>query len=158
MRVETNPMPMKSRLLTLLAACACTGASVAFAQAQIPEPESPATGQPVLLNAQAPLLSLEEQVKVGSFDQRGAFATAFDTANQAIDGQVAALRAQGLVFADEAEANLADARDRARQAFRDLSLTTSETWQSARDNALISLRRIRGAMQDLQRFATRPTF
>jgi hypothetical protein len=149
---------MKTSLLPLVAVLSLGAVCRLSAQAPIPEPDSPANGQPVLLNPSAPLLSLEEQVKSGDFDQRGAFATAFDAANQSIDLQVAALRAQGLNFADEAEANLADARDRARQAFRDLSLTTSETWNSARENAVLALRRIRGAMGDMQRYATRSTF
>lgn len=133
------------------------GAGLAFAQAPIPEPQPPnVASQPVLLSQSAPLMSLEQQVSTAAFDQRGAFAAAFDQANAAVDAKVAELRARGLVFADEAETNLVDARDQGRQAFRDLSLTTNETWQTARDNAVIAMRRLRAALENLERYATLP--
>jgi len=108
-----------------------------------------------VLAANDPFLSLEAQVKNGAFDQRGAFATAFDEANRAIDARVAELRAAGYVFADEAASNLALARDRARQAFRDLSLTTNESWVTARTTTVLAMRNLRGALQDLERTAAR---
>jgi len=131
---------------------------VMLAQAPIPEPEPPAsvTSQPVELAASAPLVSLEQQVRGAAFDQRGAFAKAFDQANLAVDAKIAELRARGLTFAEEAETNLAVAREQGRQAFRDLSLTTNETWITARDNAVTATRRIRGALEDLERYATQP--
>jgi hypothetical protein len=145
---------MKSPLLLLLA----LGAPLAFAQAPIPEPELPPglADQPVVLNQTAPLASLETQVRSAGFDQRGAYATAFDEVNRAVETKVSELRSRGLIFADEAETNLAVAREQGRQTFRDLSLTTEETWQTARDNAVSAMRRLRGALEDLEETATLP--
>jgi hypothetical protein len=147
---------MKTSLFPLLVLSSGLACLPAAAQMTVPEPTPANVDQPIRLDAAAPLDSLENQLESAAFDQRGAFATAFDDANRAIDERAAALRADGLLPADEAESNLASARDEARQAFRDLSLTTSETWASARHNAVIALRKIRGALEVLQRTATQP--
>ena len=137
-------------LFLLVTACA-------FAQTSAPVPEAAPLNpdQAVVLAASDPLLSLESQVKNGGFDQRGAFATAFDEVNRAVDARIAELRAEGYVFADEAANNVSLARDRARQAFRDLSLTTNESWGTARTTTVLAMRNLRGALQDLERTAAR---
>ncbi|MDB6166120.1 MAG: hypothetical protein JWQ83_1260 [Lacunisphaera sp.] len=132
-----------------------TTAGFAQTSAPIPEPAPLVPDQAVVLAANDPVLSLEAQVKNGAFDQRGAFATAFDEVNRTVDVRVAELRAAGYVFADEAANNLALARDRARQAFRDLSLTTNESWVTARTTTVLAMRNLRGALQDLERTAAR---
>jgi hypothetical protein len=119
----------------------------------VPEPEKPQADLPVRVDPAAPLDSLEEQLKEASFDQRGALATAFDTVNRSVEARVAELRNYGAELDDAASDNLSEARDYGRQAFRDMSLTTEETWQTARHNALMALRKIRNSLQTLQRTA-----
>jgi hypothetical protein len=143
---------MKTNSLLLFAlACGLT----ASAQQMVPEPEPANLDGPVILSRVAPLASLESQLAGAAFDQRGALATAFDEANLSLDGRAAALRAQGLTAADAAEANLDEARNQARQAFRDLSLTTEETWKAARHNAMSAVRKIRECLEVLDRTATK---
>lgn len=124
------------------------------AQLAVPEPPPANLDQPIVIAPEAPLMSLDAQLGTAAFDQRGAFAKAFDDANALVDVKVAELRSRGLVFADAATANLDAARDSARSAFRDLSLTTEETWQTARSNALQALRKIQESLQDLEKSAT----
>lgn len=138
-------------------ALAAAGALVRLsAQLAVPEPPPANADQPLVVNTATPLASLEAQLGPAAFDQRGAFATAYDEANRLVDVQVAQLRSRGLIFADEAMANLTVAREDAKQVFRDLSLTTSESWQNARHNAMSALRKIQDALQDLEKSATRP--
>lgn len=144
---------MKNSLFPLLVALLTTSSVTVLAQLAVPEPEVPQGDGPILLDPASPLDSLENQLAAAGFDQRGALATAFDAANLTVDQRIAELRAQGLTLSDEAAANLASARDYARQAFRDLSLTTEETWVSARHNGVMALRKIRGSLQVLQRTA-----
>lgn len=124
------------------------------AQLAVPEPPPANIDQPIVVATDAPLVSLDAQLGTAAFDQRGAFAKAFDEANVLVDAKVAELRTRGLVFADEATANLEAARESARSAFRDLSLTTEETWQTARSNALQALRKIQDSLADLEKSAT----
>jgi hypothetical protein len=124
------------------------------AQLAVPEPPPANVEQPIVLNNAAPLASLDTQLGTAVFDQRGNFAKAFDEANALVEGKVAELRSRGLVFADEATANLEAARESARSAFRDLSLTTEETWATARSNALQALRKIQDSLQDHEKSAT----
>lgn len=145
-------MNLRSFLLLTLAA----GAALPLAaQFDVPEPTPPNADQPPIVNRDAPLASLDAQLTTAVFDQRGAFATAYDDANRLVDAQVARLRSQGLIFAPAASANLANARDEARQVFRDLSLTTEETWVTARHNAVTALRKLQDALADLEKTATR---
>lgn len=124
------------------------------AQLAVPEPPPANVDQPITLAADAPLASLDTQLGTAAFDQRGNFAKAFDEADQLVNGKIAELRSRGLTFADEASANLEAARESARSAFRDLSLTTEETWATARSNALQALRKIQDALKDLEKSAT----
>jgi hypothetical protein len=141
----------RSSLLALLT----LGALVSLpAQLAVPEPPPANVDQPIIVSSQAPLASLDAQLGVAAFDQRGSFATAYDEANRLVDGKVAELRSRGLIFADEASTNLEAARENAREKFRDLSLTTEETWQTARTNALQALRKIQDSLKDLEKSAT----
>lgn len=124
------------------------------AQLAVPEPPPLNADQPIAVSSDAPLASLDAQLGIAGFDQRGAFATAYDEANRLVDAKVAELRARGLVFAEEASLNLEASRENARQVFRDLSLTTEETWQNARHNALQALRKIQESLRDLEKSAT----
>jgi hypothetical protein len=147
---------MKTTTLSLLA-LAVAGAFVSLpAQLAVPPAPPPNAELPPVISAEAPLLSLESQLGPAVFDQRGAFASAYDEANRLVDVQVAQLRARGLVFAEEASANLSAARDEARQVFRDLSLTTEESWTTARHNAMNALRKVQLALLDLEKTATTP--
>src|SRR4051812_34577762 len=128
---------MKTPMISLFA-LAATGALLA--QYDVPEPRPPNADQVPVVNTDAPLVSLDAQLGNAVYDQRGAFASAYDEANRQVDVQVARLRTRGLIFTDPASANLANARDEARIVFRDLSLTTEETWQTARHNAVNALR------------------
>src|SRR4051812_15379172 len=111
---------MKAPRIFLLTLAATTGAICTLsAQYDVPQPTPPNADQPPVVSPAAPLASLDSQLTTAVYDQRGAYATAFDEANRQVDVQVARLRARGLVFADEASANLAAARDQARQVFRD---------------------------------------
>lgn len=123
-------------------------------QLAVPEPPPLTADQPVVVSSDAPLASLDAQLGVAAFDQRGAFASAYDEANRLVDTKVAELRARGLTLAEEASLNLEAARENARQVFRDLSLTTEETWQNARHNALQALRKIQESLRDLEKSAT----
>lgn len=147
---------MKTPIISICLLGALAGLSPLAAQLMVPEPTPPNADQPPIVNRDAPLASLDAQLGTAVYDQRGAFATAYDDANRLVDVQVARLRTQGLVFAPEALANLATARDDARQVFRDLSLTTEETWATARHNAVNALRKIQDALVDLEKTATRP--
>jgi hypothetical protein len=119
----------------------------------VPEPQNPQADLPIRVDTTAPLDSLEEQLKNASFDQRGALAAAFDTVNRSLDSRIAELRTYGAELDDAAAGNLSEARDYGRQVFRDMSLTTEETWQTARHNAVMALRKIRNSLQTLQRTA-----
>jgi hypothetical protein len=147
---------MKPPLISLLALAVTGALSPLAAQLAVPEPPPPNADQPPVVNTEAPLASLDSQLGTAVYDQRGAYASAFDEANRLVDVQVARLRTRGLVFAPEAVTNLATAREDARQVFRDLSLTTEETWATARHNATGALRRIQDALTDLEKTATRP--
>lgn len=152
---------MKSPLSRLAAAVAtlatlATALVSLSAQAPVPVPALVESDRPVVLAAADPLRSLEEQIEMSGFDRRGTLATAYDEANKWVDVKLAALRGRGLDLVDEAETNLADARDIARNAFRDMSLTTVETWGTAQHNAVMALRRIRASLEDLERTATSP--
>ncbi len=120
----------------------------------VPPSDNPQADLPVRLDPSSPLDSLEEQLKNASFDQRGALATAFDTVNRSVEARVAELRNYGAELNDAATGNLSEARDFGRQTFRDMSLTTEESWQTARHNALMALRKIRNSLETLQRTAT----
>ena len=151
-----NRLSLPHSVRPALAALACALASSLAAQAPVPSPALVDGDQPVVLTSAEPLRSLEEQIEMSGFDRRGALATAYDEANRWVDFRVATLRSQGLDFVDEAEVNLADAREIARNAFRDLSLTTVETWGTAQHNAVMALRRIKASLEDLERTATLP--
>jgi hypothetical protein len=147
---------MKIPHLSLLALAAAGAFASLSAQLAVP-PAPPANAdQPPVINTEAPLASLESQLGSAVFDQRGAFASAYDEANRFVDVQVAQLRARGLIFAEEASANLAAAREQAKQVFRDLSLTTEESWSTARHNAMNAIRKIQVALVDLEKTATVP--
>ncbi len=122
--------------------------------APVPEREKTPDELAVRLDSAAPLASLESQLASASFDQRGDLAAAFDVVNRSVDERVAALRAEGLVFSPEASDNLESAREYGRQAFRDLSLTTEETWRTGRYVGLVALRKIQNSLAALQRTAT----
>lgn len=145
---------MKAPKLFLIALATSGALSTLSAQYDVPQSTPPNADQLPIVNNAAPLASLDAQLGTAVFDQRGAYASAFDEANRQVDAQVARLRSRGLVFAEEASANLASARDQARQAFRDLSLTTEETWATARHNAVNSVRKIQDALADLEKTAT----
>lgn len=147
--------PTPFRLFSAAATCAAALLTVS-AQSPVPVPALVEGDRPVVLAAADPLRSLEEQIEMSGFDRRGTLATAFDEANEWVGTKLAALRARGLDLVDEAEGNLDVARNIARNAFRDLSLTTEETWGTAQHNAVMALRRIRGSLQDLERTATLP--
>jgi hypothetical protein len=146
---------MNLRFLAVLALAAGISLPLA-AQFDVPEPTPPGADRAPVVDRNAPLASLDAQLGNAVFDQRGAFATAYDEANRLVDVQVARLRSDGLIFAPQAEANLANAREEARQVFRDLSLTTEETWTTARHNGVNALRKIQDALVDLEKTATRP--
>jgi hypothetical protein len=119
----------------------------------VPEPQKPQAELPVRLDSAAPLDSLEKQLVNASFEQRGDLATAYDVANRSLDARVAELKARGLILSPEAAANLESARDYGRQAFRDLSLTTEETWRGGRHVGVMALRKVQDALEALQRTA-----
>jgi hypothetical protein len=147
---------MKTPHLSLLALALAGAFATVSAQLAVPPAPPLNADQPPVVSTEAPLASLEAQLGAAIFDQRGAFAAAFDEANRLVDVQVAQLRARGLIFADEASANLAVAREEATQVFRDLSLTTEESWTTARHNAMSALRKIQDALKDLEKTATVP--
>ncbi len=147
---------MKIPRLALIVLLATLSNSMLPAQLAVPEPPPANAGQPPVVSIEAPLASLESQLGTAQFDQRGAFATAYDEANRLVDIQVAELRSRGLIFAEEATSNLTVAREETKQVFRDLSLTTSESWQSARHNAMLAVRKIQDALKDLEKSATKP--
>src|SRR3954462_14832423 len=134
---------MKAPMITLFA-LAASGALLA--QYDVPQPTPPNADQPPIVNTDPPLASLDAQLGTAPYAQRGAFASAYDEANRQVDVQVARLRSSGLLFSDPASANLANARDEARQVFRDLSLTTEETWTTARHNAVNAIRKVQDAL------------
>jgi hypothetical protein len=144
---------MKTFLPSLLTGLLLVSSLAAQSYTPVPEPEKPQADLPVRIDASAPLDSLEEQLKNASFDQRGELAAAFDTVNRSLEARVAELRNYGAELDDAASENLSEARDFGRQTFRDMSLTTEETWQTARHNALMALRKIRNSLQTLQRTA-----
>lgn len=119
----------------------------------VPEPEKPQNELRVLLDPASPLDSLERQLIDASYEQRTDLATAFDRANRSVAQRIAELNAQGLNPDDAAEGNLDEAREFGQQAFRDLSLSTEETWKTSRHNALMALRKIRGSLSTVQRTA-----
>lgn len=120
----------------------------------VPEPEKPDSELRVQLDPASPLDSLERELVTATYEQRSNLATAFDTANLSIDYRIAELNAQGLNLDDAATDNLGEARTFARQAFRDMSLSTEETWVTSRHNALMALRKIRGSLDTIRRTAT----
>lgn len=143
------------RLAVLFAAAWFVFAATSVsAQAPVERPALISSDAPVVLSSSEPLRSLEYQIKGSDFDRRGALSSAFDEISTYVDLRVSALQARGVGLVDEAEGNLSVALDIARNAFRDLSLTTEETWHTAQENAVLALRRIRGALEDLERTAT----
>lgn len=146
---------MKTSLLASLLLVLGTAAT-AFSQASSLDiaPPLPTTEPQVTISQTNPLISLEDQVKNGGFEKRSAFLGAFDQANLAVDAKLAELRARGLTLTDEAITNLDNVRQASRQTFRDMSLTTVETWETARDNAVSALRRLRGTLENIERTAT----
>jgi hypothetical protein len=120
----------------------------------LPEPDKPQSELRVEVDPGSPLVSLEKQLVGATFEQRGELATAFDAVALAVSQRVAELRAQGLNLDAAASSNLDEASDFGQQAFRDLSLSTEETWRTSRHNALMALRKIRGTLETLQRTAT----
>lgn len=143
----------RSFLLSLPAAAFLLNPLGAQPMTPVPEPDKPPGQLAVRLDAGDPLQSLENQLAYGSFDQRGDLATAFDVVNRSVDGEVAELRSQGLALSPEALGNLESARDFGRQAFRDLSLTTEETWRNGRHIGLVALRKIQDSLDVLRRTA-----
>lgn len=120
----------------------------------VPEPAKPQSELRVQVDPSSPLVSLEKQLVGATFEQRGELATAFDAVALTVSQRVAELRAQGLNLDDAASSNLDEASDFGQQAFRDLSLSTEETWRTSRHNALMALRKIRGTLETLQRTAS----
>lgn len=120
----------------------------------VPEPEKTPGELRIVLDSTAPLDSLEKQLIDASWEQRSDLAHAFDLANRSVRQQVAELNAGGLSSSSAASDNLDEARDFAQQAFRDLSLSTEETWVTSRHNALMALRKVRGSLSTLQRTAS----
>lgn len=142
--------------LLSLAAWLAVALVSAKGQAPVPQPARIDSDAPVVVAGTDPLRLLEEELAASDFDRRGMLASAFDAVNAHVTGRVTTLQAHGLGLVDEAETNLSVAVDIARTTFRDMSLTTEETWRTARDNAILALRRIRGALEDLERTATLP--
>lgn len=91
---------------------------------------------------------LAERMRTASYDDRSRLAAAFDGANRQIDVRVGAWRADGMQASAEAETALSRAREETAQKFSDLTQTTEETWETARDNALVSLQKLRGAVEN----------
>lgn len=117
----------------------------------VPENTRPQTELRVQVDPAAPLDSLERQLVSAPFDQRGALATAFDSVNRSVEGEIASLNSQMGSLNTAASGNLTEARSFGTQAFRDLSLSTEETWQTSRHNALMALRKIRNSLETLKR-------
>lgn len=146
---------MKNHHLFLPAVLGLTLVSLpAQSRTPVPEPAKPQDELPVRLDPASPLDSLERQLVDASFEQRGELATAFETASLSIRRQIAELKAQGLSLDDAASGNLEEARTFGAQVFRDLSLSTEETWRTSRHNALMALRKIRGTLETVQRTAS----
>ena len=144
---------MKTSSLFLPAVLAL-GSLSAQSWTPVPEPEKTPGDLRIVIDPAAPLDSLERQLVDASYEQRSDLATAFDLANRSVRQQVAEMNARGLSLSSAASDNLEEARDFGRQAFRDLSLSTEETWQTSRHNALMALRKIRGSLSTLQRTAS----
>jgi hypothetical protein len=154
-----RPPAMKSgpcRHWMLCIAMAAGFARVLPAQQAVPPPPPANPRQAVHLDARDPLKSLASQLGEAVFEQREAFVTAFADADRSVDAKQAELRAQGLVASDEAKGNLDSARAAAAQAFHDLSFSTTDTWRTARHNALLAVRKILAALDDLEATASRP--
>ncbi len=120
----------------------------------LPEPEKTQDELRIVIDSESPLDSLEKQLVDASYEQRSDLATAFDQANRSVGHRIAEFNAQGLNLSGAAADNISEARDFGRQAFRDLSLSTEETWQTSRHNALMALRKIRSSLNAAQRTAT----
>lgn len=146
---------MKTKLLLTPALLGLMLVSLpAQSRTPVPEPEKRQDELHVVVDHASPLDSLERQLADASYEQRGALAAAFDTVSRAVRQRVAEMRAQGLDFNDAASGNLDEATNFGGQAFRDLSLSTEETWRTSRHNALMALRKIRGTLETLQRTAS----
>lgn len=146
---------MKNHLLIPLAVLGLTLVSLsAQPRTPVPEPAKPQDELPVQLDPASPLDSLERQLVDASFEQRGDLATAFESASLSVGRQIAELKARGLKLDDAASGNLEEARSFGAQVFRDLSLSTEETWRTSRHNALMALRKIRGTLETVQRTAS----
>lgn len=152
-RTETTPMKKHRFLLPALLGLTL-GSLPAQSWTPVPEPEKSPGDLRVLIDPASPLNSLEHQLVNASYDQRGEFAVAFDTASLAVRRRVDEMRAQGLDLDDAASGNLEEARTFGAQMFRDLSLSTEETWRTSRHNALMALRKIRSSFDAVRQTAS----
>lgn len=151
---------MKNNLIILPAVLGLTLVSLPAQSwtSPVPMPERPQGDLRVQLDADSPLDSLERHLVHASFDQRGELAKAFEQVYLSVRQQISRLGAQGVDLNDEARASLNDANDFGRQAFRNLSLTTEETFHTSQHNALMALRKIRGTLENLHLTASDDQF
>ena len=142
---------MKTKLLLSLVAVLGCG-SLALAQSTLaPAPEpvvphpAPSASSPDSLN------KLVDQLRNANFDQRDAMAAAFETANAEVDTRLSEWRAAGTTTDTTAEENLSISREKAVQKIRDMTLSTEETWLTARDTAVTALQDLRKALEYIKR-------
>lgn len=69
--------------------------------------------------------------------------------NRSVAEQVATWKAAGHAVTSASEEKLARARDDFAEKMRTLSLTSTETWENAKSNALVSLQNLRAAYSQL---------
>lgn len=142
---------MKTKLLlSLVAALGC--GSLALAQSTLEPAPQPVVPHPAP-SASSPdaLNKLVDQLRNATFEQREAMGAAFESANAEVDTQLSQWRAGGTTSDSTADENLRISREKAAQKIRDMTLSTEETWLTARDTAVTALQDLRKALEYMKR-------
>ncbi len=124
-----------------------TAASPAVAPLSDPTPPVSSV-TPVM--GEDPYAPLVERLKYATYADRDKFGPAYDEADRRVDARLGRLKSVGRVISGKQAEELDSSRQTATEKFRDLSFATEETWNSARDNALASLQKVQGVIEEIQ--------
>jgi hypothetical protein len=132
-------------------------ASIAASPAVAPLPVStPAVSSVPAVPEDDLYAPLVEELKYATYADRDKIGPAYDEADRRLDARLGRLKSVGRVISGKQSEELDSARQTAMEKFRDLSLATEETWNSARDNAMASLQKVQGVVEEIQSGKTSP--
>lgn len=109
-----------------------------------------------VVTGEDPYATLVEKLKYAMYADRDKFGPDYEEADRRLDARLGRLKSAGRTVSAKQAEELDSARQTATEKFRDLTFATEETWNSARDNALASLQKVQGVIEEIQAGKVQP--